>query len=365
MLMRLSRTFLTGLSLKVALAGSLAIALTVIPNAGARTDATGATKGRVIIAEFGGAYSKSIRDTLANPFSRASGYKATVVDTTDRVQKPLAMIKANRVQWDIVEVLDTEAIQLQKQGGLQPIPPTIRTQLEKVLNPGTVTRFGVAISSYTQLIVCNKDAVARCPRTAAEFFDTTGFPGRRAVNKGDWITNLSLGLQADGVAPKDLFPMNVSRSLRKWEELKGKVAVYWESADQLQQLFRDREIDMAIGPDGRMWNLVNEGLNLQISYRGMLYQTDYFVVLRKAPNREGAFEFFRWYGTHPQAQANFARQRLYGMPHPGAYRFLPAKVRSQLVDYPPNKRQTVPLDVPWVIANGAAASKAWADFLAG
>lgn len=363
--MRLSRTFLTERSAKCALAGLLVAAFAVTPTATARSDATGATKGRVIIAEFGGAYSKSIRDTLANPFSRASGYRATVVDTTDRVQKPLAMIKANRVQWDLIEVLDTEAFQLQKQGGLQPIPPAIRTQIQRALNPGTVTRFGVAISSYTQLIVCDKNAVARCPRTAAEFFDTATFPGRRAVNKGDWITNLSLGLQADGVAPGDLFPMNVARSLRKWAQLKNQVAVYWESADQLQQLFRDKEVDMAIGPDGRMWNLVNEGLNLQISYRGMLYQTDYFVVLRKAPNPQGAFEFLRWYGTHPQAQANFAKQRLYGMPHPGAYRFLPAKVRAQLVDYPPNKRQTVPLNVPWVIANGSSASKAWADFLAG
>jgi putative spermidine/putrescine transport system substrate-binding protein len=353
------------LSVRYVLAALLVAALAVVPTASARSDETAGGQGRVIIAEFGGAYSKSVRETLANPFSRATDYEATVVDTTDRVQKPLAMIKANRVQWDIVEVLDTEAIQLQKAGGLQPIPPGIRSQLQRVLNPGTVTRFGVAISSYTQLIVCNRDAVTRCPRTATEFFDTAGFPGRRAVNKNDWITNLSLGLQADGVPPTRLFPMDVDRSLRKWTELKDQVAVYWETADQLQQLFRDREIDMAIGPDGRMWNLVNEGLNLLISYRGMLYQTDYFVVLRKAPNRQGAFEFLRWYGTNPRAQANFARQRLYGMPHPGAYRFLSPAVRAQLVDYPPNKRQTVPIDVPWVIANANSASKAWSDFLAG
>jgi spermidine/putrescine-binding protein len=335
---------------------------------GASTHPTGGSascKGRVIIAEFGGAYSASIRNTLANPFSAASGCKALVVDTTDRVQKPLAMIKAHRVQWDIVEAVGVEAAQLQSKGALQPIPKATYNQLKKALNPGTVTPYGVSISSYTYLWACNKDTVKKCPENAAEFFDTQNFPGRRTVNKDDWLDNIVIALEADGVPANKLFPLDVNRALKKWASLKSQIAVYFTSGDQWQQLFRDKEVDMGMGPDGRTWNLVDQGLNLDISYQGVLYQNDYFVVLKHSPNPAGAFAFMSWYATHPSEQANFAAQQLYGMPNPKVYKYVSPKVAKQLVDFPPNKKQTYPIDLKWVNDHGVEAAKAWSNFLAG
>lgn len=351
--------------LRAALFVGVLVALLAAGSAGARTDATQQAKGRVVIAEFGGAYSKSIRDTLVNPFSKATGYQGVVVDTTDRVQKPLAMVKANRVQWDLIEVLDTEAAELQARGALQPITPGVRSQLQKVLNPGTVTRFGVAISSYSNVITCNKKSVSKCPVNAKQFWDTKSFPGERTVDKSNWFDNMIMALIADGVPKNKLFPLDIPRALQKWRSLKDEISVYFTSGDQWQQLLRDGEVDMGLGPDGRTWNLVNEGLDLSISYQGMPYRVDYFVALRKSANPAGAMEFLRWYGTNPRAQAKFMKQRLYGMPHPQAYKFVDRKTAKQLVDYPPNRRQTVTTDISWVYKNGARASKAWSDFLAG
>jgi putative spermidine/putrescine transport system substrate-binding protein len=214
------------------------------------------------------------------------------------------------------------------------------------------------------LIACNRKTVKRCPRTAAEFFDTARFPGRRALGKDDWLNNCALALEADGVPPKRLFPMNISRCLRKMRTIKDRIGVFYSTADQMQQLFRDREIDIALGPDGRLWNLVNEGMSLSLSYRGALYQSDYFVVIKGAKNRSGAFEFISWYATHPRAQARFAVARVYGMPNPSAYKYIPRRVARQLVDFPANKKQTTPADYNWVRIHGAEAARRWANFLA-
>ena len=325
-------------------------------------------KKNVVIAEFGGAYSQSIGNAFATPFSKQSAYNAQLVDMGDFssvVQKIEAMVKGHHTQWDMIELLATWENELQVNGVLQKLPAHLRATLKKVLNPGTVTTWGVGIASYTELITCNRDTVGRCPQTAKQFFDTTNFPGRRSLEKDDWLDNCALALEADGVPQTKLFPMDIARCLRKMAQLKNKIAVFWTTADQLQQLFRNKEIDMAVGPDGRMWNLVNGGLNLSLSYKGQLYQTDYFSLLKGAKNTRGALAFIKWYATHPRAQALFATQQVYGVPNPRAYRYIAANVARHLVDFPANKKQTAPVDYNWVRVHGADAAKQWANFLAG
>jgi putative spermidine/putrescine transport system substrate-binding protein len=324
--------------------------------------------GRVVIAEFGGAYSQSVRDLFAEPFSKQAGYDAQVVDMGDFgavVAKIEAMVKAHDTQWDMIELLGTQANELAARGALQRLPADLRARLQRVLNRGAVKPWGVAISSYTELIACNRSTVKRCPRTPAEFFDTTRFPGRRALGKDDWLNNCALALEADGVPSKHVFPMDIPRCLRKVAAIKSEIGVYYSTADQMQQLFRDREIDIALGPDGRLWNLVNEGMRLSLSYRGALYQSDYLVVIKGAKNSGVAFRFLSWYATHPSAQAKFAIARVYGMPNPSAYKYIPRRVAEQLVDFPANRKQTTPADYTWVRRHGSDAARQWANFLAG
>lgn len=324
-------------------------------------------KGAVVIAEFGGAYSQSVRDFFAKPFSKQTGYKAQVVDMGDFgavVAKIQAMVKADNTQWDTIELLGTQANELVARGGVERLPTDLRRRLQRVLSPGAVKPWGVGISSFTELIACNRSTVKRCPRTPAEFFDTASFPGRRALGKDDWLNNCALALEADGVSPKRLFPMDISRCLRKMGTIKSRIGVFYSTADQMQQLFRDREIDMALGPDGRLWNLVNEGMKLSLSYRGALYQSDYFVVIKGAKHKPGTLGFISWYATHPRAQARFAVARVYGMPNPLAYKYIPRRVARQLVDFPANKKQTTPADYGWVLGHGTDAARRWANFLA-
>jgi spermidine/putrescine-binding protein len=332
--------------------------------------ASGSTedRGEVVIAEFGGAYSQSIRDFFAEPFSKQTASDARVVDMGDFgavVAKIQAMVKTDNTQWDMIELLGQQANELVARGAVEVLPPDLRRRLQRALSPGAVKPWGVGISSFTELIACNRSTVKRCPRTPSEFFDLERFPGRRALGKDTWLSNCALALQADGVPPKRLFPMNVSRCLRKMGTIKSQIGVFYSTADQMQQLFRDREIDIALGPDGRLWNLVNEGMSLSLSYRGALYQSDYFVVIKGAKNRPGALAFLSWYATHPRAQARFAVAQVYGMPNPSAYTYIPRKVARQLVDFPANKKQTTPADYRWVQLHGADAARRWANFLAG
>lgn len=51
------------------------------------------------------------------------------------------------------------------------------------LDPRFVTDYSVGSFYYSFVIGCNADAVSACPKTWADLFDTTKFPGKRTFYK--------------------------------------------------------------------------------------------------------------------------------------------------------------------------------------
>ncbi|WP_368731231.1 extracellular solute-binding protein [Bradyrhizobium japonicum] len=60
------------------------------------------------------------------------------------------------------------------------------------------------------------------PTTFSEFFDLQKFPGRRAV-RAIAPRTLEIALMADGVPPKDIYPLDVTRALRALDRIKSQI----------------------------------------------------------------------------------------------------------------------------------------------
>ena len=58
------------------------------------------------------------------------------------------------------------------------------------------------------------------------------------------IDTLEIALMADGVAPKDLYPLDLDRAFRKLDEIKDHIAVWWTGGAQSTQLLESGEVDM-------------------------------------------------------------------------------------------------------------------------
>ena len=76
---------------------------------------------------------------------------------------------------------------------------------------------GVAGDTFTFNVNYNSEEFSSDePEGWADFFDTDAFPGKRAV-WGSYVVNgvLEGALLADGVAPEDLYPLDLDRAFEK------------------------------------------------------------------------------------------------------------------------------------------------------
>ena len=95
----------------------------------------------------------------------------------------------------------------------QPSRTTSRARLEKLM-PGGVLDYGIRYGTLSDIISCNAKAVAKCPTTPAEFFDTTNFPGKRIMNGVEPMVAMAFALAADGVPYDQIYPMDIDRAFK-------------------------------------------------------------------------------------------------------------------------------------------------------
>lgn len=322
--------------------------------------------GELVISSWGGVFTDSTRTYFAEPFSGETGVEVAFVDAPNQhVAQVQAQHEANRVVWDVVDSLDASAAYtLWDMDLLEPLPDDLKQTLRDVSIEGAVTDFGILQSSISTLIACNPAEAERCPTTPAEFWDVEQFPGPRSL-QNDPLEGLMWALQADGVPPDQLFPLDIDRAFAKLAEIAPNVQVWWDSGDQSQQVFRDAEVLYGSIWNGRAFTLREQGFELEVSWEGAHYTPAYTVVVKEAPNKDAAFAYLEWYATHPEAQAEWVKALTYGVSNRGVTEYLPENVLSLLPEAPNNFATSVPIDAQWWLENREAVEPRWQDFLAG
>ena len=108
------------------------------------------------------------------------------------------------------------------------------------LDPRFVTDHSVGSFYYSFVIGCNPGSVSECPKTWADLFDTTKFPGKRTFYKWSAPGVIEVALLADGVAPAKLYPLDLDRAFKKLDTIKGDI-IWWSGGAQSQQLLASAE----------------------------------------------------------------------------------------------------------------------------
>jgi putative spermidine/putrescine transport system substrate-binding protein len=333
-----------------------------MPLAAGRSEAQ---SGPLVVATWGGAYSDAFREAFAAPFSEETGVEVQIVDAPGGYNAMLeAQAAAGNVTWDLVDLGEEDALALVDAGLVQPLPDDVKADLVEAVGAENVTDHGVSFASYGSVIACNAAAAEACPATPAEFWDVEAFPGRRTMYGDGWSDALVYALLADGVAKEGLFPLDVDRAFAKLDEIKPNIDVWWTTGDQSQQIFRDEEVVMGVLWDGRASGLREQGVDIQLSFEGSPIARDLLVVPTDAPNAEAAFEFLRWYASHPEAGAVWIEAMGYGVANPEAYGELPAEATADMGGAPANMAKGVVVDVEWARQNRAEVLARWTEWLA-
>lgn len=276
----------------------------------------------VNVISWGGAYEKSQAEAYNKPFTEKTGIKVNMM-AADNPALPLkAQFEANNVTGDVFDIETSDAIRLCDEGVLVEIDPASLpaapdgTPAADDFIPGALQTCAVATIFWGTVIAFDTTKFADAqPSTAADFFDTAKYPGKRGLPKNPKRT-LYLALIADGVAPDQIYdvlgtPEGVDQAFKKLDTIKNDV-VWWEAGAQPVQLLADGEVTMATGYNGRFFDaMVAEGKPFQIIWDGQYMDLDLFAIPKGSPNPEAAMEYLK-FATDTQRLADQAKWIAYG-----------------------------------------------------
>jgi putative spermidine/putrescine transport system substrate-binding protein len=332
--------------LKLGAAGASALALSRLPFGAGSAAAAGLANSKLILSSAGGVYTQQWRTAIFNPFTKATGIDIVNDDTSALLPKLQAQVGANQPASDLTELVLFDHIQALKLDLLRPMPTALYTKLQKVSQPGWVTKYGIMSGAgTTNVIASNIKTVPTPPKTPADFFNPSKFPGRRAMWADGYVTNIVTALLADGVTKAKLFPLDVDRAFRKLDQIRSAIKVWYTTGDQQQQILRDNEVDMLLGWDGRLFNLKRENtVGLALSFSGAMSGPRVFSVPKAAPNPAGAWKFTDWFGTNPRKQGVLTTMTGYPGPNKKGVKFVAVDVAARLWTSPAYLPQVLVVD---------------------
>lgn len=284
--------------------------------------ATAAQAGELTVVSWGGGYTKSQIEAYHKPYIEMTGTKINSEDYSGGLAEVRAQVEAGNVTWDLVDVELSDAILGCDEGILEEIDASILpaapdgTPASEDFIDGAVSECAVANIVWSTIYAFDTTKFPNGgPKTMADFFDVSAFPGKRGLRKGA-KPNLEMALIADGVAAADVYsvlstPEGVERAFAKLDTIKGDV-VWWEAGAQPPQMLADGEVAMSTAYNGRIFGAVaSEGKPFEIVWDGQIYDLDLWVVPKGAPNKDEAMKFIA-FSTDTQRLADQSKYISYG-----------------------------------------------------
>jgi spermidine/putrescine-binding protein len=275
--------------------------------------------GKLIYVSPGGSYASAINAAYVQPFSQATGINVQAVSGGDNPLGAVqAQVSSGNVQWDLV-ACDPSIVQASP-NTWQPIdrsivkPPAGQLIYPEEIGPKWVIDDIEAFPVFAYLLSAFKGAQ---PTTWADFYNTTKFPGARAVpNVGldSAVFVPATALLADGVPPSQLFPLDLNRAYQTLDKLKPHIRIFWTSFSQSQDILGSGDVVMNMMTDGRAEQMNAEGPTVGVAFTNGFRYTASWCVPKGAPDRANAMRFLEYILTHPKQEGTFTSLTAYGPP---------------------------------------------------
>lgn len=322
-------------------------------------------QSQLTVVNFGGANGAAQKKAYVEPFEKATGTKVVVVEYNGEQAKIKAMVEAKKVNWDVVEVESPDVARGCDEGLFEKMD-WAKVGKKADFQPAAVTECGVGAFVWSTVMAYNGDKLKTGPASWADFWDTRKTPGKRGMRKGARY-NLEFALMADGVKSADVYkvlatPAGAERAFKKLSELKPSIQ-WWEAGAQPPQFLVAGDVVMATAYNGRIDAAQREGKNLKISWTGGIYDLDYWVIPKGAPNKELSMKFITM-AASADAQAEYARNISYGPTNNNALAKLDAKVLGLLPTSPANSKDALQFNIGFWADQGEELEKRFASWAA-
>ncbi len=319
---------------------------------------------QITIADVGGAPGEAIRKAFYDPFEAATGIKVVgVVHESDPTVQFKLLVDARTFIWDGCMVTPTHVLNLSRpKDYLEPL--NIPAAAGANLVPGMLTNNWLGFSVFSTTMAYRTDKYgANGPQSWADYWDVAKFPGRRAMYRAA-NGPLEAALMADGVAPKDLYPLDVNRAFRKLDQIKPHINVWWTSGAQNTQLLQSGEVDMSDTWGARAYAAISSGAPVKIVWNQGVYSTDGWSIPKGTPRADLARKFIE-FCIKPEQQAIYCGMVANGPSNTRTFDHLSAERAALLPTSATNIRGLVAVDNDWWGANRNRVVERFQDWLIG
>ncbi|NDY90131.1 ABC transporter substrate-binding protein [Ideonella livida] len=322
-------------------------------------------QSQLTVVNFGGANGAAQKKAYVEPFEKATGTKVVTVEYNGEQAKIKAMVEAGKVTWDVVEV-ESPDVQRGCDEGLFEKMDWAKVGNKADFQPAAVTECGVGAFVWSTVLAYDGTKLKDGPKSWADFWDTKKYPGKRGMRKGARY-NLEFALMADGVKSADVYKVlatkeGADRAFKKLSELKPFIQ-WWEAGAQPPQFLVAGDVVMSTAYNGRIDAAQREGKKLAITWAGGIYDLDYWVIPKGAPNKELSMKFITL-AASAAAQADYAQNISYGPTNNKALAKLKPEVLALLPTSPANSKDSLRFNIGFWADQGEALEKRFASWAA-
>jgi putative spermidine/putrescine transport system substrate-binding protein len=332
----------------------------------AATPAAPAAGSQITIVSWGGAYSESQRKAYYEPYAKEKNVKVVEEEYDGELGKLKAMKDAGNVTWDVLDVDSAHALSGCDEGLLEKLDYAKIGDKSKFL-PGTALDCAVGTIAYSTIFAYNADVLKdNPPTTLADLFDTTKYPGKRALLKKPF-GNLEWALIADGVAGADVYkvlatPEGVDRAFKKLDTIKADI-VWWEAGAQPPELLANGEVVMTSAWNGRIGNAIKEGKNFKIVWDYQEFDWDFWTIPAGTKNVDMAYDFIK-FASDPKNMSQQSKYIAYAPTHADAIALVDPAIAPTLPTFPDNMKTAIPTDLVFWADNNEELTKRFNAWLA-
>lgn len=329
----------TGLSRRALLAAGATLAMPYVARA---------APDSIVVATSGGKLAEAFTAAYYKPFTAKTGIQ--IVDATNTYSKLKAMVDANAVEWDVMQLDSSPAASNAKLGLLEKLDYGVIDKSSVI--PGLAREYYLPCDVVAALIAWNTKNVKKdqVPQTWAELWDLKRFSGQRGFWKQPFQT-LEIALMADGVPKDKLYPLDIERALKSLDKIKPQI-FWWSSGAQSAQILIDGDLAAGMAWNGRVYDPKLAGAPIDFHFNQALFVADSLVVPRGAKNKKASMDFIA-FALQPERQAAFSAAIPYG---PTNQKALPLIAKDRLAVLP-SSAENLALgsfqDFDWWAENGA------------
>ncbi|MEM6914730.1 MAG: extracellular solute-binding protein [Pseudomonadota bacterium] len=336
------------------------MALGISPALFKMTPAFGA-ESELVIVNWGGDAVEAHEKAWAARYEQANPGSTAVIDGSGPSSgKIKAMVESGKVTWDLCDRNNIAAIDLGRQGLLEEVD---YSRIDIDATPEAYRgKWGLGSYYYSFALTWDTSAFEQTPTTWADLWNTKDFPGTRTMRK-NFEGQLESALLADGVAPEDVYPVDIDRAIEKIKEIKEDT-IYWGSGSESQQIMRDGDAVI-----GNLWHtrssIVNRETDGRVDYtfNQAILLTGAWIQPKGALSGPAAWDFAAA-AQDPQSQVEVFLALGMGPINPKAAELVPEDMRHRDAGNPANIAIQIPASAEWYASDYSNILNRYLDAIA-